>query len=155
LKDSLVAPEFLVSDFAKFDRPGHLHLGFQALSEFQKRHNSLPGAHNEEHAQEIIAISKDINTKLAKKLVEEIDEKIIRSLSYGAMGELPPIAAFLGGFAAQEVLKAVSGKFSPVKQWFYFDATEVLPKEELLVSEFQLVGSCYDVQIVVLGKTFY
>ena len=32
-------------------------------------------------------------------------------------------AAVLGGIAAQEVLKACSGKFMPLKQWFMFDCT--------------------------------
>ena len=31
LRQSLADPEFLMSDFAKFDRPLQLHLGFQAL----------------------------------------------------------------------------------------------------------------------------
>lgn len=36
------APEFLMTDFAKFDRPGQLHIGFQALYEFQKQKGQLP-----------------------------------------------------------------------------------------------------------------
>lgn len=35
-------PEFLMTDFAKFDRPGQLHLGFQAIHSFQKKHGRLP-----------------------------------------------------------------------------------------------------------------
>ncbi len=35
--------------------------------------------------------------------------------------------SFIGGIAAQEVLKACSGKFTPIHQWFYFDALEALP----------------------------
>jgi ubiquitin-activating enzyme E1 len=156
LKESLQTPgEFLISDFAKFERPPHLHLGFQAVAEFQKKHKNLPGAHNEEHGQEVVAIAKEINAKLPNKLVEEVDEKLIKLLAYTSSGELPPISAFLGGFAAQEVLKACSGKFSPVKQWFYFDATEVLPKEDLPASEFQPTGTRYDAQIVCLGKSLH
>ncbi|KAI4291892.1 ubiquitin-activating enzyme E1 [Pancytospora philotis] len=32
-----------------------------------------------------------------------------------------PMCSIIGGFAAQEALKAVSGKFIPLKQFFYFD----------------------------------
>ena len=42
LAASLAAPEFLLSDFAKFDRPMQLHLGFQALHAYRAEHGSLP-----------------------------------------------------------------------------------------------------------------
>ena len=34
LRESLAAPELMVTDFAKFERPATLHAGFQALHEF-------------------------------------------------------------------------------------------------------------------------
>lgn len=37
-------------------------------------------------------------------------------------GDLNPTACFIGGLAAQEVLKVCSGKFTPVQQWLYYDA---------------------------------
>ena len=51
-------------------------------------------------------------------------------LSRTAQGFLAPLAAVLGGVASQEVLKAVTGKFSPLQQWvrmflvldLYFDS---------------------------------
>jgi len=63
------------------------------------------------------------------------------------------MTAVIGGIAAQEVLKSVSGKFTPIKQWFYFDATETLPTADLPPEEFQPVGSRYDGQIVVYGRS--
>ena len=39
------------------------------------------------------------------------------------------LQAVIGGMAAQEVMKACSGKFMPIKQWLYFDALECLPEE--------------------------
>lgn len=152
LKESLEQPEFLLSDFAKMDNPAQLHIGFQALYQFQKTHGMLPSPHNEDHATEIVAIVNNLNSKSKNKL-EKVDEKLIKLLSYGATGEMSPITTFLGGVAAQEVLKACSGKFTPLKQWFYFDAVEILPSEELPAQEYQPVGSRYDAQIVVLGRT--
>ena len=64
-------------------------------------------------------------------------------------------AAVLGGIAAQEVLKACSGKFSPIRQWFMFDCTEILPDEELPPSEFELKGTRYDGQIACLGLSLH
>lgn len=42
IKESLDAPEILMTDFAKFDRPGLLHIGFQALYQYQAKKGSLP-----------------------------------------------------------------------------------------------------------------
>ena len=36
--------------------------------------------------------------------------------------------AVIGGIAAQEAMKAVTGKFMPIRQFFYFDAIECLPE---------------------------
>ena len=47
-----------------------------------------------------------------------------------AEGVFNPLAAFFGGYVAQEVVKAITGKFSPANQFFYYDAIEVLPEFE-------------------------
>lgn len=39
---SMAEPEILITDFAKFDRPAQLHVGFQAIHAFQKKHSRLP-----------------------------------------------------------------------------------------------------------------
>jgi ubiquitin-activating enzyme E1 len=41
-----------------------------------------------------------------------------------------PVSAFLGGIAAQEAMKACSQKFTPISQWFYYDAFECCSKEK-------------------------
>ncbi|XP_035169625.1 ubiquitin-like modifier-activating enzyme 1 [Oxyura jamaicensis] len=52
-------------------------------------------------------------------------------------------------------MKAVSGKFTPITQWLYFDALECLPEEnkETLLTEEQCRprNSRYDGQIAVFG----
>ena len=57
-------------------------------------------------------MSLKIATELAAAEEEkvELDEKIIKELSYQARGDLNPLAAFFGGIAAQEILKAVFWK---------------------------------------------
>jgi hypothetical protein len=39
---SLAEPELMITDFAKFERPGQLHVGYQAIHAYQKKHSSLP-----------------------------------------------------------------------------------------------------------------
>ena len=46
-----------------------------------------------------------------------MDEELLKALSFTAGGLLPPLATAVGGLAAQEALIALTGKFSPLKQW--------------------------------------
>ena len=46
MKAALEAPEFVFTDFAKFDRPGQLHIAFQALHSYQKNKGKLPAPRN-------------------------------------------------------------------------------------------------------------
>jgi ubiquitin-activating enzyme E1 len=146
-------PEFVISDFAKFDRPMQLHIGFQALHAFFQTHGRLPRPMNEEDALVILNSAK----KFAKDegIEVEFDEKLLKELSYQATGDLSPMAAFFGGLTAQEVLKAVSGKFHPVKQFMYFDSLESLPTGSARSEELcKPTGSRYDGQIAVFGREF-
>lgn len=154
LSQQLKKPEQLISDFAKFDRPGQLHAGFQALHAFAEKHNGeLPRAHNDEDAKEVFQITMEINEQSEEKA--ELDEKVITELSYQARGDLSPMAAFFGGLAAQEVLKSVSGKFHPIKQWLYLDSLESLPTSVKRSEELcKPTGSRYDGQVAVFGKEY-
>ncbi|KAI0053041.1 ubiquitin activating enzyme [Auriscalpium vulgare] len=146
LRESLKNPELFISDFAKFDRPATLHAGFQALSQFQSLHQRLPLPRNVSDATALV--------ELAKKLEADADEKVLTELAYQATGNLPPMIAVLGGFVAQEVLKAVSAKFHPTVQHLYFDSLESLPSPLPTEADCQPIGSRYDAQIAVFGKPF-
>ena len=61
--------------------------------------------------------------------VEEIDDKLIKLFSYISAGDISPMQAVIGSITAQEVIKACSGKFHPIKQNFYFDALEIIPSD--------------------------
>ncbi|OJI79513.1 hypothetical protein ASPTUDRAFT_78884 [Aspergillus tubingensis CBS 134.48] len=154
LSEQIKNPEFIISDFAKFDRPQQLHVGVQALHKFAESHNGdLPRPHNDSDAQEVFKIANELASSLEEKV--ELDEKLIKELSYQARGDLNPLAALFGGIAAQEVLKAVSGKFNPVKQWLYFDSLESLPTSITRSEEAcKPLGTRYDGQIAVFGKEF-
>ena len=146
LKDSLESPEFFITDFAKFERPAALHAGFQALSQFREQHERFPRPRNAEEAAEIVSVAKGIDP--------EIDEKTVQELSFQAAGDLSPINAVIGGFVAQEVLKAISGKFTPAVQHLYFDSLESLPEQLPSEADTQPSNSRYDGQIAVFGRNF-
>jgi len=47
---------------------------------------------------------------------------------------------------------AATGKFTPIRQWFYFDATEALPEPAPAQDEVAPQNSRYDAQIAVFGR---
>ncbi|KAI0320611.1 ubiquitin activating enzyme [Amylostereum chailletii] len=146
LRESLQSPEFFITDFAKFDRPATLHAGFQALWQFFTENQRFPGPRNETDAASLVSLAKKINA--------DVDEKVLTELAYQATGSVSPMIAVLGGFVAQEVLKACSAKFHPMLQHLYFDSLESLPSTLPSEADCQPVGSRYDGQIVVFGKPF-
>jgi ubiquitin-activating enzyme E1 len=93
---------------------------------------------------------------LAKQIAgdAELNEKVVEELAFQAQGDLAPINAVIGGFVAQETLKAVSGKFHPTVQHMYFDSLESLPEELPTEADVTPTGSRYDGQITVFGNKF-
>ncbi|GAA5918144.1 hypothetical protein JCM6882_007288 [Rhodosporidiobolus microsporus] len=154
LRESLLAPEFLMTDFAKFDRPATLHIGFQALAAFQATHTRLPAPRNPQDAQAFIALAKQIAT--AAKSEGDLDEKVLEELAFQASGDLAPVNAVIGGFVAQEVLKGCSGKFSPLFQHLYYDALEALPTVKPTAEDCAPSNppNRHDGQIAVFGRAF-
>ncbi|XP_033825185.1 ubiquitin-like modifier-activating enzyme 1 [Periophthalmus magnuspinnatus] len=155
ISSSLAEPEFMVTDFAKFERPGQLHIGYQALHAFQKKHGHPPVPWSQADGEELLTLAKEINcAQTGSAKVEELDEALLKKLSYVSAGDLAPVNAFIGGLAAQEVMKACTGKFMPIVQWLYFDALECLSEEGAVLTEEECAPrNCrYDGQIAVFGS---
>ncbi|KAE9964230.1 E1 ubiquitin-activating protein [Venturia inaequalis] len=153
LSEQIKNPDHVISDFAKFDRPAQLHVGFQALHAFAEKNGQLPRPHSDADAAEVFKIAQAINDAQEEKA--ELDEKLLKELSYQARGDLSPMAAFFGGLAAQEVLKSVSGKFHPIVQFLYFDSLESLPTNSpRSEANCAPLNTRYDGQIAVFGKDF-
>lgn len=162
LAERIVDPgNLMISDFAKFGRAEQLHVAFQGLHAFQTANKgALPSLNNEAHADAVVAAAKEWNaSREGGPLVDEVDETLPRLLALHARAELSPMASVLGGVVAQEVVK-VTGKYTPFNQYMYFDALEALPDLEKACApeaagdEYTPVGSRYDAQIAVFGRSF-
>ena len=118
LREALSNPgEFLLSDFAKFDRPPLLHLAFQALDAFRAESGSFPAPASVSDANRLVELAHSINeSKPGDQKLDTIDDNIIRLLGSGSRAVLGPMAAMFGGIVGQEVVKACSGKFHPLFQ---------------------------------------
>jgi hypothetical protein len=78
-----------------------------------------------------------------------VDEVVSSTLSRHARVDLQPLCAFYGGILAQELVK-ISGKFTPIQQFFNFHAFEALPAEP--PADTAPLGTRYDEFIAVFGK---
>ncbi|XP_073297884.1 ubiquitin-activating enzyme E1 1-like [Primulina huaijiensis] len=153
LRQALKDPgDYLLSDFSKFDRPPLLHLAFQALDKFIAEFGRFPFAGSEQDAEKLIALVTDINSGQSDGRLEEIDHKLLKNFAFGAKAVLNPMAAMFGGIVGQEVVKACSGKFHPLFQFFYFDSVESLPSEPLDPDDLKALNCRYDAQISVFGS---
>lgn len=146
--------DFMLSDFAKFDRPPVLHAGFQAILEECNNNNGqslpLPGdaAAMDRIWQRAIQIGGGVET-----MDNPANRRLIHHLASGCRAILSPMCAVLGGMVGQEVLKACSGKFTPINGFFYLDADECLPDDVPPLELLQpTTPGRYDSQIAVFGR---
>ena len=77
----------------------------------------------------MVALSKELNEQMETKATS-LDEDLICIMSYTCRGSFAPLCAALGGFVAQEGLKALTGKFTPLNQMIYLDSVDVISKED-------------------------
>jgi ubiquitin-activating enzyme E1 len=143
LSESLKAPEFVISDFAKLDRMPHLLAAFTALQELRTQ-------------SEVVQAAAFLERVGAASMSDGDEERnLFVEFARQLRGYLAPMCAVLGGLVAQEVLKASSGKFGPIVQHFVFDSLESLPVDLSPVeADFAGSGSRYDSQVAVFGRAF-
>jgi len=143
--------ELMMTDFAKFDRPALLHLAFKALGAYREKNKSSPTPGDMDAINSVLDIATEMDTE--KIIDSDAKKRLIKHLASGSKAILSPMCAALGGIVGQEVLKACSGKFMPIKGFLYFDADECLPDDILPQEEITPTGSSrYDSQIAVFGK---
>jgi len=152
MKAGLKEPEILPSDFSKWESPYQQHVYWLALSEFRKANNRFPKPYNAEDNATFLSMVKQANATWS--IVDEVNEDMCVQFSNTCSGELVGMQAVIGGVTAQEVMKACSGKFHPIKQWLYYDCIEVVPKD-LTEADCEVSGTRYDGGILCLGKKLF
>ena len=133
-----------------------IHICFQALSEYESKNNgNKPRPWNRLDAKTFVETANCINLRRPSPF-ESLNEKVLELFSYVCAGSLCPVQALIGGLVAQEAMKACSGKFHPIVQYFYYDCRECLP-EEYVTDENEFIldePNRYQSQISVFGKQF-
>mmetsp|Transcript_13626 Transcript_13626/g.29505 ORF Transcript_13626/g.29505 Transcript_13626/m.29505 type:complete len:1269 (+) Transcript_13626:53-3859(+) len=146
-----------------------VHLSIAAVLNFHEAVGRWPKLHNSDDAAEVVKLAGGISDQ--RKEIEgacwsqniqygfpmggdprDLDEERITRYARLFATELSGFCAFLGGAAAQEVIKA-SGKFTPIDQWVHHDEC-ALVVDECASNVGPLFGSRYDHQIAIMGKDF-
>uniref|UniRef100_A0A4W3KAD5 E1 ubiquitin-activating enzyme n=1 Tax=Callorhinchus milii TaxID=7868 RepID=A0A4W3KAD5_CALMI len=126
METQLLDPQCLIVDFSKPEAPLQIHTAMLALDMFQEQHKRLPNIGCLQDADELVKLAFTVNETMKNK--GDVNEELIKCLSRTAKGFLTPLAAAFGGITSQEVLKALTGKFSPLQQWVYISSDEFQPR---------------------------
>ncbi|XP_025940181.1 ubiquitin-like modifier-activating enzyme 6 isoform X2 [Apteryx rowi] len=152
LEKQLTNPLCLVADFSKPEAPLQIHIAMLALNHFQESFGRIPNIGCLQDAEEMLKIAMSISETLENR--PQVNGDVVKWLSRTAQGFLAPLAAAVGGVASQEVLKAVTGKFSPLQQWLYVDMLDIVtPLEKTSCEEFLPRGDRYDALRACIGDS--
>lgn len=156
LKESVADPRIVDTDFGKLGSGIKIHGLYLGMSEFILSQGYKPRPDSAEDTVQLVECARTAVSKYmgASKVEETVDSGFILEVGRCCSAEISPMAAFLGGVAAQEVLKGATAKFMPFRERVYFDAREVLPKVESY-SEFSPLNSRYDSQVAVIGRALH
>jgi ubiquitin-activating enzyme E1 len=166
--ESTDVPQMLRGEEWEDGKGIEIHLGIAAVMDFNQTEGRWPAIHNKDDGLKVAEIAKRISEERKEKEgtcwsqkvsfafpsgeARDLDEKRIERFSRLFCTELTGLCAFLGGAAAQEVLKK-SGKYTPIDQWVHHDEP-ILVADECSSNIGPLFGSRYDHQIAILGKDF-
>mmetsp|Transcript_5168 Transcript_5168/g.12193 ORF Transcript_5168/g.12193 Transcript_5168/m.12193 type:complete len:1187 (+) Transcript_5168:58-3618(+) len=127
------------------------HLGLAAVLSFQGTLGRMPKVNDPSDAEGVVVEAKRLLMEKVLDLEIEVDADVVGKIAMMAQVELQPMATFLGGVLAQEVVK-VSGKYTPIPGFFHFHAMESLPKQ-FPPADGAATGSRYDDLIAVYGAS--
>ncbi|NWH83233.1 UBA1 enzyme, partial [Piaya cayana] len=152
LRRALAQPKIRVASAKEVPRSRSLHAAFQALHAFREEQGRLPRPRALADTARVLELARSLGVQQGP-----LDEDVVRAFASVSAGDLCPMASTVGAMAAQEALKAITGKFLPLEQWLYVDALECLALEGaagLTEEDCAPRGSRYDGQIAVFGATF-
>jgi len=134
-----------------------LHNLYAAALAFHDEKGHFPRLHSEDDSRALRTVFDAINKQNEESgrdyanVVESVDTKRLNAYSWFFQAELTGYCAFLGGVAAQEVVKKF-GKYTPIFQWLHCDHIHLVGKE---VPSDAIPQQCrYDDQISIFGKAF-
>eukprot|EP00331_Platyophrya_macrostoma_P030951 CAMPEP_0176435706 /NCGR_PEP_ID=MMETSP0127-20121128/17498_1 /TAXON_ID=938130 /ORGANISM="Platyophrya macrostoma, Strain WH" /LENGTH=1202 /DNA_ID=CAMNT_0017818817 /DNA_START=284 /DNA_END=3888 /DNA_ORIENTATION=- len=123
------------SDWNFLPRVMPMHVAFQKLDWFVGRYGRLPQAWSDNDANAFIdEVTNELwvqfpdqwNDIQSSDSNKNLMKRILQTFAYTCTGVFPPLAAFIGGVAAQEAIKAITKKYMPINQFFYYETSEIV-----------------------------
>ncbi|NXP23598.1 UBA1 enzyme, partial [Scytalopus superciliaris] len=100
LCQALEEPKIRVASPEELPRSRSLHTAFQALHAFRREQGRLPRPRAVADTERVLELAQSLWSQQ-----DPLDEDIVRAFASVSAGDLSPVAAVVGGLAAQEVLK--------------------------------------------------
>ena len=161
LKENIMNP---TDNMMKFDysenkkgRKQLLHTILINIINYYDKNGKLPELNNEEEADNICNqifdfIEKNKDKEFFKDLPDKLEKDLIKNLIKFSKAQHPSLCSFLGGFAAQEVIK-FTGLYCPLNQCFWIDIYE-----ETIINlqnpDRTILNCRYDDLISIYGREF-
>ncbi|CAN1747681.1 SUMO-activating enzyme subunit 1A [Linum perenne] len=99
-----------------------LYFAMRVIERFEEANNRNPGDLSIEDVPAVLQLKRQLCE--ARSVSEElVPDALLERLVTGSI-EFPPVCAIVGGILGQEVIKAISGKGDPLKNFFYFDVVD-------------------------------
>ena len=163
----LIDPNMNMSDFTKVSNSFVINLAFLAMNNYlkdKKYFSKKTVKFNPMDFPHLKSVMRFSNKLISdnKIVLDESQNKLLIKILLTHMVQFSPLFAYLGGFVAQEVIKAITFKFSPINQVIYQDCLELVPdinvksqdtiKQSLKTINFKRLNNRLDGLLVILGK---
>ncbi|XP_042503399.1 SUMO-activating enzyme subunit 1B-1-like isoform X1 [Macadamia integrifolia] len=99
---------------------------YYAMRVIERLEESEGRNHGEVSVSDLPSVLKMRNELCKEQSLNEshIPDGLLERLLLAGTSEYPPVCAIVGGILGQEVIKAISGKGDPLKNFFFFDAMD-------------------------------
>ncbi|KAF5957295.1 hypothetical protein HYC85_004520 [Camellia sinensis] len=99
-----------------------LYFAMRVIEQFEEAEGRDPGKTSKDDLPKVLKLRKELFE--AQSLNESLIPDSLLERLVSCTTEFPPVCAVIGGILGQEVIKAISGKGDPLKNFFFFDAMD-------------------------------
>lgn len=139
LQQSIATPNITQVISNDFERPHLLHAFHVNLNIYIHKNKEFPSTEN--------SVNDFVNMF---KCSNDSHKTIISKLTKTVKGKFAPVDSIFGSIVAQEVMKAISKKFTPINQWLYLDFADIL--QENIINNGHYEKTRYESQVAIFGN---
>lgn len=138
LEKSILKPEFVEVASSDPTRAKLLHDFHTYLNMFINSNRRFPTT--EKDLEDLVGVTLFENDKH-----KEIFIKLVKTCT----GKFSPVDSIFGAIVGQEIMKAISKKYTPINQWLYLDFTDIIPNNSTTNGKYD--GTRYESQVAIFG----